>query len=151
MNALTPTPSNRDQDLIADYTSGKEIPELTRIYGVCDRRVRQILAAQGVERRGKSERGKKQPLSGLHVSIGLRLYRHRQDYGIELHEMATSLEKSTIWLRKAEQGQAQLELLDLMAVASYLKITIQDLTEVMNNDDRQAPGLLDAGSVPSER
>lgn len=116
----------RDKLIVQDYRDGKEIHELRRIWGLSERRISQILRAQGVTRRPR-RMGEKQALSRVHARIGLALYEYRTDNGVELFEAANDLEKSAIFIRKVEKGTTAIELLDLIDIAGYIGRELPDL------------------------
>lgn len=113
------TPQNsRDVYICQDYLDGKEIVDLARTYGLTGTRISQILKAGGIKRR-KPNRRDKQALSKLHVRIGLHLYQYRRDNGLDLTTVANDLELSAIKVRRIEKGISELELLDLLNIATY--------------------------------
>lgn len=121
----------RDAYLCQDYQDGTEINELARSYGLSERRVSQILQANNIPRRPRPQGGKK-PLSHEHARLGIHLYTHRFDRGIELHDAANDLGWSTIHLRKVEKGTTNVELLDLMDIAAYTETELGQLLEKTN-------------------
>ena len=50
---------SRDKDIAADYNDGKEIGEIARGYGLTERRVSQILRAEGITLRPRASRSAK--------------------------------------------------------------------------------------------
>jgi hypothetical protein len=125
--------SERDTLLVQDYADGKEIPELARSSGLGERRVRQILDEQGVERRKKS-RAAPQALSQRHVALGLRLYNSRFTQRMDVTMAAAALGWSSVRLRKVERGISSVELLDLLDVAEFTGMSVEKLLEVRNGN-----------------
>ncbi len=119
--------TERDTYICQDYSDGKEISELARSYGISDRRVAQILRANGVQLRPRSAEEKK-PLSPLHARIGMHLYNYRFDRGFEPYSASMEMGWSMLKLRKVEKGVTELELLDLVDIAAFTGCKIVDLT-----------------------
>lgn len=120
--------TDRDSCLCQDYLDGTEIHELARTYGISERRVSQILYGQGIARRPRATSEKK-PLSAEHARLGLHLYSHRFDRGVEVYDAANELGWSVIKLRKVEKGTTDVELLDLLDIAAYTGVQIGELLE----------------------
>lgn len=118
----------RDEFIVQDYIAGTDISELARTYALTDRRVRQILKEGGIALRARTAVSEKRPLSRLHEAIGRKLIDHRFDNGDQANEVANALGWNLTKLRKVEQGLSPLELLDLVDLSTYLKLT---LTEVV--------------------
>lgn len=125
------TPQQRDDYLCQDYVSGTEIHELSRSYGISERRVSQILREHGVPRRARLGFEKK-PLSAEHARIGLHLHKFRFSRHRDPHTAANELGWSVIKLRKVEKGTTDVELLDLLDIAAYTEISIEKLLEKTN-------------------
>lgn len=125
--------NERDQYVCQDYLDGKEIHELSRIYGLSERRISQILKANKITRRPRNSVEKK-ALSREHARLGIHLYTFRFDRGIDLFDAADDLGWSAIKLRKIEKGTANVELLDLMDVAAYTEVKIGELLEKTNGN-----------------
>lgn len=123
--------TERDTYIGQDYSSGIEINELARSYGVCEKRIAQILQIQGISRRPRSE-VKKSVVSGSHVRLGLHLYNYRFENHIELHDASRDLGWSPIKLRKVEKGMTSVDLLDLQDIAAYTKCKVGQLVEGLN-------------------
>ena len=105
--------------------------ELARMYGMTERRVRQILEEQDVRINQKSriKSDTSQPISKLHIRIGQRLYDYRFTEGFELEEVSLSLNMTKVRIRKIEKGEQELELMDLQNIARYLGMTVSQLIE----------------------
>lgn len=117
----------RNKCICEDYTDGKEIPELSRTYGITNKRVRQILNEHEIERR-TPKRGRYAPvLSRVHERIGLDLYHYRAERGIEAVDAANDLGWNVIKLQRVEAGQKELELLDIINLATFLETTVSHL------------------------
>lgn len=120
--------THRDSYLCQDYLDGKEINELARSYGISERRVSQILYQNDITRRPRAASEKK-PLSAEHARLGLHLYTHRFERGVEVYDAANELGWSVIKLRKVEKGTTEVELLDLLDIAAYTGVQIGELLE----------------------
>lgn len=117
----------RDDYIVEDYASGLEIPEIARGQGLTSRRVTQILAEKGVELRPRRSRFEQRPLSARHERIGKLIYDHRFDLGEERIDAANRIGWSVHQLKKAEAGLKELELLDLLDIATYTGKTIEEV------------------------
>ena len=118
--------SERDIFICQDYASGKEINELSRTYGLSERRVSQILTAADIVRRPRKGR-EKQALSRLHARIGLHLYHYAKENGFDKRDVANDLEKTAIHVGKVYRGLVPLELLDLLDIAAYTQTSVAEL------------------------
>ena len=122
---------NRDDLIAEDYTTGRTVPEISRIHGVSIRRVYQILEETGVKRtRINGVRMKNtSALSRCHDTIGRRVYDHWFDLQIERQEAARQLGWTVAKLRAVEEGRRNLDLFDLRDLAIWMKTTIGDLVD----------------------
>ena len=118
----------RDGFICQDYQDGKDIHELSRSHGLSERRISQILQLHNIPRRPRTV-SEKRSLSRGHVRLGLHLYSHRFERGIDLFDAAEELGWSAIKLRKVEKGTTDVELLDLMDIAAYTQMKIGELLE----------------------
>lgn len=125
------TTETRDEYLCQDYLDRKEIHELSRSYGLSERRVSQILQANGVPRRPRNNH--KKALSAAHSRLGLHLYNFRFEHGIDLFDAADAMGWSAITLRKVEKGTTSVELLDLLDIAAYTETKIETLLECVSS------------------
>lgn len=123
--------NERDEYICQEYKDGVAVGEISRSYGISERRVTQILRENGVAMRPRNQKAKR-PLSATHARIGLHLYNHRFDRGIELHSAANDLGWSAIKLRKVEKGTREVELLDLLDIAAYTGVKVGELLEKTN-------------------
>jgi hypothetical protein len=123
----------RDIYVGQDYREGKEIHELSRSYGLSERRISQILQIRGIPRRPRTSSEKK-ALSRQHSRIGIHLYNFRFEHNIELFKAVEDLGWSGITIRKVEKGTKELELLDLMDIAAYTQVKIGELLENTNGN-----------------
>lgn len=122
----------RDRDICKDYLeSGKSIDELTRLYGLSSRRIRQVLDVGNIKLR-PAARSNQLCLSGLHRRIGTHLYNYRFDLGREIGGVADDLSMSMIRVRQIERGIGKLELLEILDIASYTKTSLARLLEEKN-------------------
>jgi len=120
--------TDRDQYICDDYTTGKEVHELSRAYGISERRVGQILQANGITRRPRSLIAKAS-LSQVHTRVGLHLYTFRFNKGIGPHDAANDLGWTVIKLRKIEKGTTEVELLDLLDIAAYTETRLMEIID----------------------
>lgn len=118
----------RDSYLCEDYASGTEIGELSRMYGICERRVGQILRLNNIPVRPRPVKEKK-PLSSQHTRLGLHLYHYRHERGVEPREAADNLGWFVLKLRKVEMGTTSVELLDLYDIAANTETRIEELVK----------------------
>lgn len=118
----------RNANICEDYAT-KDVKELGRIYGLSERRILQVLNDGATAIRARTRSTDRPPISQRHAKIGLALYDHRTDNGIELIDMANDLGWSSIKLRKVEKGQAPLELLDLQCISSYIGMRMMTMIE----------------------
>lgn len=121
------TNEERDNDICHDYKS-TEISELARSYGLSPKRIKQILDEKNVERRPRLT-GEKRIISQVHSLIGLHLYSFREAKGLEALVAANQMGWSMIKLRRIEQGLQEIELLDLIDIATYTKTPVAQLLE----------------------
>lgn len=116
----------RDNYIVQEYQSGMSIGEIARGYGISERRVSQILRENGIALRPRRSEPKR-PLSAAHARVGLHLYNYRFARCMELDIAARDLGWSRIKLRKVEKGVRELELLDLLDVASFTRTPLPDI------------------------
>jgi hypothetical protein len=115
---------DRDQYIIQDYKAQTSVKSLARSYGLTDRRIMQILQGNNVEIRRRPKRFEKSPISKQHERIGRSIADYMFDNEVDLYEASNALGWSFSKLRKTIEGITDIELLDLMDIASYTERTV---------------------------
>ncbi|MDE4133730.1 helix-turn-helix domain-containing protein [Phaeobacter sp. QD34_3] len=120
--------NNRERDdyIAQEYKGGMSIGEIARSYGISERRVSQILREKEISLRPRSSKPKG-PLSAAHARVGLHLYNYRFARCMELDFAARDLGWSRIKLRKVEKGVRDLELLDLLDIATFTRTPLPEI------------------------
>lgn len=126
--------SERNSDIIHDYTSGRTALELSRTYGLSEPRIRQIVS--GVK---KTKRlGDKRPISDAHRRLGMAVYDFRFDNQMTRRSVAARLGWSVAKLFNMEQGFIDPTLLDLQDLASFMKRNLGELLDNVLNRQQTA-------------
>ena len=120
---------SRNHGILQDYNEGMDVSQLSRSYGIGERRILQILESEGAKIRPRQP-GQATTISQRHVKIGLHLYEYRISEGLDPTEAAEKLGWSMIKMRKVEKGASTLELLDLIDISAYTKTPIEELISV---------------------
>jgi hypothetical protein len=115
---------DRDHYIIQDYKAQTSVKSLARSNGLTDRRIMQILNGHGVEIRPRPKRFEIEPISKQHERIGRSIADHMFDNEVDLYEASNALGWSFSKLRKTIEGITDIELLDLMDIASYTNRTV---------------------------
>lgn len=121
--------TERDNELVEAYLTGRTIDDISRTYGLSQRRIHQILDARGVKRTKRRVPGEVATISKLHQKIGLRVYNYYYDRGLTRVQAADKLGISPVRLRRIELGAADLELLMLQDLSRFLGITVGELVD----------------------
>jgi hypothetical protein len=115
---------DRDQYIIQDYKAQTSVKSLARSYGLSDRRIMQILNGQGVEIRPRLKRFEIEPISKQHERIGRFIADYVFDNEIDLYQASIAIGWNFSKLRKTFEGIIDIELLDLLDIASYTNRTV---------------------------
>jgi hypothetical protein len=115
---------DRDQYIIQDYKAQTSVKSLARSYGLSDRRIMQILNGQGVEIRPRLKRFEIEPISKQHERIGRSIADYVFDNEIDLYQASIAIGWNFSKLRKTIEGIIDIELLDLLDIASYTNRTV---------------------------
>jgi hypothetical protein len=115
---------DRDQYIIQDYKAQTSVKSLARSYGLSDRRIMQILNGQGVEIRPRLKRFEIEPISKQHERIGRFIADYVFDNEIDLYQASIAIGWNFSKLRKTIEGIIDIELLDLLDIASYTNRTV---------------------------
>jgi hypothetical protein len=115
---------DRDQYIIQDYKAQTSVKSLARSYGLTDRRIMQILQGNNVEIRPRLKRFEIEPISKQHERIGRSIADYMFDNEVDLYQASNALGWSYGKLRKTIEGITDIELLDLMDIASYTERTV---------------------------
>jgi hypothetical protein len=115
---------DRDQYIIQDYKAQTSVKSLARSNGLTDRRIMQILNGHGVEIRPRPKRFEIEPISKQHERIGRSIADYMFDNEVDLYEASNALGWSFSKLRKTIEGITDIELLDLIDIASYTNRTV---------------------------
>lgn len=121
-DVAAPRKTERDQQILEDYTAGKSVAELCRAYGLVERRVYQILGSQGVKR-SPTTTPNTGPLSRMHERLGRRVYNFYFRQGMNRSEAAQQLGCSPQRLRLIEEGRYNLTLFDVQDLMRFAHIT----------------------------
>ena len=123
------TNSDRDQEIREKYAEGAATAaSLSRTYALSIPRIRQIVA--GVEKKKGGKPGSiLQPISKLHQRLGRRVYDHRFDRQLTKQYVAGKLGWSVSKLTLVERGQADLTLLDLQDLTTFMKQTLGEFLD----------------------
>jgi len=121
---------SRDEYIVEDYQSGKDVPELAREHGLTTRRVQQILQSHNITLRQRRSIREKRPLSPKHELIGQRLTDYMFDQDLQPNDVANELGWSFQKVSLIQQGIAEIELLDLLDLCAYVG---GDLEKVLLN------------------
>lgn len=121
----------RDNMIIEDYLNNRPMVEIRREYGLSERRIFQILSKYGVtvSRKRKEKGAPPRPLSGLHQSIGRRLYDYYFEAEMERPTVAEKLGVSVQVVRRMELGAHNLDLFELQDIAAFMKISVGELLD----------------------
>lgn len=115
--------AERSLQLVADYQEGASVAELAKTYGVSDRWVYVILKEAGI----KTTRRRRRPLSPLHYHIAVILREDIFDMGVTNAVAANRMGWTYQKLSSALQGTAELTILDLQTLSTFLKREYNDL------------------------
>lgn len=120
--------TNRDSMIIEEYLEGRDILAIQREHGIQQRRIYQILRDNGVSNKRKRSIDPEKPaISGVHYSIGRRVYEFYFEKGLDRRQAANELGVSLPTMRNIENGWHRLDLFDLQDIAAYLKTTVGEL------------------------
>ena len=106
------------------YKAQTSVKSLARSYGLSDRRIMQILNGQGVEIRPRLKRFEIEPISKQHERIGRSIADYVFDNEIDLYQASIAIGWNFSKLRKTIEGIIDIELLDLLDIASYTNRTV---------------------------
>lgn len=115
--------NDRDSRIIEAYIGGCTASELSRLFGLSEPRIRQIVSGIKKERRPATYR----PISDVHKRLGLKVYDYRFDRNIKADLVAKKLGWSLSKLRQLEKGLVDPTLLDLQDITTFMNINIGDL------------------------
>ena len=122
------TTTERNKGIVEEYQDGREVAELAREYGVSARRIQQILKMNGVPiRQVRLADADRLPISRVHERIGTKLTDYMWDNELQHNDVANKLGWNIMKLRRVQSGIMDLELLDLIDLASLVATSIDDL------------------------